>query len=95
MNNQLFEQYLQENHADTVALMYLGQHSHLLPAGIDELVVAEQFAYLVADQQARIAMGLPPSPLPLLWLALALAAGLTVDIPTGRIVGGPTVPLWT
>lgn len=74
-------------------LQFLGQHAHLLPAGVDALEVAAQFAGLVADQEARTARGLPCSPIPLFWIALAQAAGLVVDIESGRIIDGPRAAL--
>jgi hypothetical protein len=61
----------------------------LVPAGISARLVAEHFSSLVVDQNARLATDQPVSPVPLLWLALARAAGLNVEIETGRIISGP------
>ncbi|TXH48159.1 MAG: hypothetical protein E6Q97_25485 [Desulfurellales bacterium] len=75
----------------SAAFAYLRQHSHLLPAGVDAVAVAEHLADLTEDEQRRRDAGEPVSRLPLLWLALAQAAGLAVDVVNGQIVDGPQV----
>ena len=47
------------------------------------------FEALVAQQDEQIEQGEPVSRLPLAWVALAEWVGLTVELATGRIVGGP------
>ncbi len=47
------------------------------------------FEALVAQQDELIGQGEPVSRLPLAWVALAEWVGLVIDLPTGRIVGGP------
>jgi hypothetical protein len=47
------------------------------------------FEALVRQQNEQFEQGEPVSPIPLAWVALAEWVGLTVDIPTGRIVDGP------
>jgi hypothetical protein len=47
------------------------------------------FEALVAQQDVQLEQGEPVSRLPLAWVALAEWVGLVVDLPTGRIVGGP------
>jgi hypothetical protein len=74
---------------DAATLATIRQHAHLIPATIDPLAVAQHHAALCADQERRIAAGLPTSPVPLVWLALAMAAGLSVDVESGRIIDGP------
>lgn len=93
MQPEDFDRYLQGADLDTPALAYLGQHSHLLPLGVDALAVAEHFAGLVQDQDARLAAGDIVSPIPLLWVALAQSAGLVIDVATGRIIDGPRAQL--
>lgn len=51
--------------------------------------LAVAYQHLVDDQETRQAGELPTSPIPLIWIALANAVGLKVDVETGRIVDGP------
>ena len=64
-------------------------HRHLIPDHMSGELVGKSFRSLVVDQQRRLDQLRPVSPVPLIWLALAEAAGLQVDVRTGRIVGGP------
>ncbi|MGP1664518.1 MAG: hypothetical protein ACTS5I_01105 [Rhodanobacter sp.] len=51
--------------------------------------LAVAYQHLLDDQQVRVADDQPTSPIPLIWIALANAVGLQVDVETGRIVDGP------
>lgn len=71
------------------AQAYAMQHRKLIPRRINMKKLAQHLAILAEDQQRRMDEERPVSPVPLIWVALAEAVGLRIDIESGRIIDGP------
>lgn len=75
------------------ASAYAMQHSQLIGRRINFNKIIRNLAALAEEQQTRLDEKRPVSPIPLIWVALAQAVGLQVDLESGRIIDGPKHPV--
>lgn len=73
------------------ALAYVNAHIRYMPTAVDPLTIARHLADLCQAQEERAMTRQPPLREPLLWLALAMSAGLAVNA-HGAIIAGPQIP---
>lgn len=74
---------------EAAAVAYAMQHRQLIPRRVRLGRLTKHLVALANDQQQRLDTQRPVSPIPLVWVALAEAVGLHIDIETGRIIDGP------